>query len=691
MAYAFYIDESGDFREGESPGAGSSLVAGWLADHDDDHDNLRQQFMEWYGQMEPQLPGQDKEYHACKWRKTEMGRKLLSEVFDLICAQKPVAVFALENKTRSTSENADSTYLDMLVEIIITALFYLMKKRRGDEAINLIIYIAERKGLPDWEIRKLVMYRFRMLMGSSEYRSRWLGSDSFNVFVRALKKPPSALPESASRRREKNGLMPELILADFLCNSLFQLPRITEIPSPFKSVDFMPASFERDSFLRVLSSYRDQGRFTDMVLELKTPEGMGWLSENPDRKSDYEALVTEAMTAIMSAQGRVRKLITSIDVIIRYDRNWDYAKTLMDCVEEHIGLAPEYLRPYVQWNLAQFRLVIANHTGNHKEAAQRFDQLQDFLGREAFQRTEFLMEAPENYNRHAVSITDVYAFDKARKILEESVALEEKLLKVEFSIQGRQFIPSYSDSLGRIYSTLGQLQTKLAVRDSTLSQAALDCFNLAEKHLQQSFEGSRLRNYRVEALLAGHAASNATEIYRILCGGNAITPENLFDTVGFRSFDTMYWMRWLLLPGNDSARDFIKVLFRDRAQKILELNGRRYPEMSILYYFGQLALEQSNLKIAREAWEKAVEPGLSFKQAGVLQTLALRPLCQLAIHVNKARDRAVDSIRSILESIQSGSVLNAEYFKAHFDLIPKQNYEIESNLLEKLRDDIPFS
>ena len=146
-----YIDESGDFKDGEGlPTGRNSIVGGWIADNDLDHDELRQRLTAWYHQVENGLT--KPEYHATHWRKQDQGRKLLKQICELAEEQKPYRILLVENRSKSTEETADGTYLDILVELIVDALFDILEKRRNKDAFPLQVYVAERKGVPDWEI-----------------------------------------------------------------------------------------------------------------------------------------------------------------------------------------------------------------------------------------------------------------------------------------------------------------------------------------------------------------------------------------------------------------------------------------------------------------------------------------------------------------------------------------------------------
>jgi len=309
-----------------------------------------------------------------------------------------------------------------------------------------------------------------------------------------------------------------------------------------------------------------------------------------------------------------------------------------------------------------------------------------------YQRTEFFQSMAENYNRHAVTITDQYEFEKTERVLKASIQVEEVFLNTPFEIQGQTFVPQKSDNLGKIYSTLGQLYSKQAYREPGKAIKALACFDEAEKHMQQSFDPARQRNYRIEALLLTDSGKSVDQIYAMLTQGMDVLPETLFSTLQYNSFDTMYWLRWMLIPNNKTAAPYKKALVKNHLNQFLELDGKKYPEMSILYYAGKLAWSYNKKNLAIKAWNLAAIAGRDIKFAGVLQTLALRPLCELILN-NQGDDSALAgdmaSLQVILGKIKSGGYINTDYFEAYFCMLEEEG--ISKILLEKLRKDIPYN
>jgi len=309
-----------------------------------------------------------------------------------------------------------------------------------------------------------------------------------------------------------------------------------------------------------------------------------------------------------------------------------------------------------------------------------------------YQRTEFFQSMAENYNRHAVTITDQYEFEKTERVLKASIQVEEVFLNTPFEIQGQTFVPQKSDNLGKIYSTLGQLYSKQAYREPGKAIKALACFDEAEKHMQQSFDPARQRNYRIEALLLTDSGKSVDQIYAMLTQGMDVLPETLFSTLQYNSFDTMYWLRWMLIPNNKTAAPYKKALVKNHLNQFLELDGKKYPEMSILYYAGKLAWSYNKKNLAIKAWNLAAIAGRDIKFAGVLQTLALRPLCELILN-NQGDDSALAgdmaSLQVILGKIKSGGYINTDYFKEYFCMLEEEG--VSKILLEKSRKDIPYS
>ena len=556
MPYALYIDESGNFKENNMTGSGrTSIVGGWIVRNDEDHDILRKKLNEWYASIANQLT--KKEFHATEWRKHEQGRVLLSRVFTLADEMKPFSIVFIENRSGNLSENADSTYLDMLVELIVNSIFDILDSRKDREALPLQVYVAERKGVPDWEIQKLVLYRLRALLSGSIYKNRVNVQKACTIHIRKLKQSPDLLLNSQSRSREKTALMPELILADFLCNTLYQMEYFKDKPDQLTSCQWHPQIYIQDPFWNELQTYKNQKRWVEIIVEIVSESGSQWSKDNPAMKAEFDLLLDEAMKKTVSKLSSVNKLLSAVFGLI-HDRNRDlkHASAIIQIVESCLSGAPSHLVQILKWHLSTFRLSIANHQGDNKEAEICFDEFCTLFENPEYQRSEFLQSVSDNYNRYAVAMTDRYEFEQTEKILRESIAVEETFLKTEFTIQNRLFKAHKSDGLGKIYSNLGQLYSKMAYRDPEKSLRALDCFDKAESHMQQSLDLPRQKNYRIEALLLSPQDGCEDTIYNLLAEGSEITPETLFSTIEYDSFNAMYWLRWMLMPKNKRAKPY---------------------------------------------------------------------------------------------------------------------------------------
>ncbi len=688
MPYAMFVDESGDFKEGETIGGGRSLVGGWIADNDEDHDGLRQVLNQWLARMEPHL--RRKEYHATVWRRFPKGRELLSGVFGLAAEQAPYKVALVENRSASTSESADFTYLDMLVELIVDAIFDILEDRKEKEALPLQVYVAERKGVQNWEIDRLVRYRMRALMAGSVHKGKRLASRFVEINIRNLKKDGDKLNSPQSNNRKcGTALMPELILADFLCNSLYQLDNPSQKPPGLDAVRYDASIFIRDPFWKDLQVFKRQKRWVEIAIETASPAGLGWVQANASMKDDFETLQSEAFAKVLQSLPLVRQLLSAVDDIARNKRDFAHAKALIEKTRLLSRTAPDHLRRTLDWKLAEFALSVANHLGDNAHAQRQFESLGSFFESPDYHRTEFVRSIPDNFNRYAVSITDRYDFQKAEKILEEIIEVEKSFLQWDFQIQGRRFRPAKSDILGQIYSTLGQLRSKQARRDKTKAKEALALFDLAESHMGESLEPSRQRNYRIEAILESGEDGSADKVFDLLADGSHISAQALFHGMKPDVFDAMYWLRWMLIPENSRAEPYRTQLLENHAEAYLCLDGDLYPQTSVLYYFGRIALESGHEREAKTAWEKASLAGSHHRQAGVMRTLALRPLCALALAFPEQSSVREPTIREILDAIRDGDAIQPAYFERYFHAT--DDSPISRKILEELMHDIPYS
>jgi len=692
MPYALYIDESGDFKENNMTlsGVRTSIVGGWMTTHDDDHKRLRKQLNKWNDIMSRLI--QDEIFHATNWRKHEPGRHILDQVFTLTNDLKSYSVVFIENRSTNLPELADSTYLDMLVELIVNTIFHLLDSRKDKEAFPLQVYVAERKGIPDWEIRKLVQYRLRAVLSGSKYHHSVIPQSVCNIHIKALKKKSELINNAQSKSRDKVGLMPEMILADFLCNTLYQMPHFQEKPKALSHCYWQPSIYIPDLFWNNIQTYKKQKRWVEVLVSLLSRQGEVWAGENQTMSDDYTVLLEECISHVVTNLTAIQKLNVTLLTMIQDTRDFNHAATIIKTLERYQKHIAPHLIQTIKWNNAIFKLSIANHQGDNKTAAQTFDDFTRLFEKPQYQRTEFFQSLAEIYNRHGVAMTDRYEFKKTEKLLKASIHVEEIFLNTPFKIQDQTFIPQKSDSLGKIYSTLGQLYSKQAYREPEKAIKALACFDEAEKHMQQSFDPARQRNYRIEALLLTGSRKRVDEIYAMLTQGMDVLPETLFSTLQYNSFDTMYWLRWMLIPDNKTATPYKKALVKKHLNQFLEIDGTRYPEMSILYYAGKLAWSYNKKNLAIKAWNLAANAGRDIKFAGVIQTLALRPLCELILK-NQGDDSVLamdrSSLQAILGKIKSGGYINTDYFEAYFCMLEEEG--ISKILLEKLRKDIPYN
>ena len=690
MPYALYIDESGNFKENNMTDSGrTSIVGGWMAKNDDDHDRLRQQLNQWYRSIADLLS--EKAFHATEWRKHEQGRLILNQVLPLTNDLKPHSIIFMENRSTNLPEQADSTYLDMLVELIVTTIFSLLESRRDRDAFPLQIYVAERKGVPQWEITKLVQYRLRAVLNGSEFHHKITPQKICTVHIKKLKKSPELINNAQSRSRDKMGLMPELILADFICNSLYQLDILQQKPKTLTACEWRPSMYIPDPFWNDLNTFRNQKRWVEIFLAMVSVQGEEWAANNKAMLTAYSDFLDETIVHIITNLPAIQTLIASLSRIIHQSRDFIHATAIINILEKNLDRTPSHLAQTLVWNLSTFRLSIANHQGDNKSAADCFENFIRLFENPSYQRTEFFQSVADNYNRHAVAMTDRYKFDKAEALLKDAIAVEKVFLSTSFEIDNRTFNAQKSDNLGKIYSTLGQLYSKQAYRKSSKAAEALACFAQAKNHMQQSLDPPRQRNYTIEALLVSRQADKAAAIYQLLSNGATLSPEALFLNIGYNSFDTLYWLRWMVLPNNTVATPYKKELIKHHLTQLLETVNNGYPGMSIHYYVGQLAWAYNKKSAAIRAWNLAAGQGRDIKYAGVLQTLALRPLCKLILHnlgddVALAADTA--SLKSILSKIKSGGSINAEYFKDYFLMLDAD--DLPRDLLEQLQKDIPY-
>jgi len=691
MPYALYIDESGNFKENNMTGSGrTSIVGGWMAKNDNDHDRLRQQLNKWYRSVADLLF--EKAFHATEWRKHKQGRFILDQVFPLANDLKPHSIIFMENRSTNLPKQADSTYLDMLIELIVTTIFSLLESRRDRDAFPLQIYVAERKGVPQWEIEKLVQYRLRAVLSGSEYHHKITPQKICAVHIKKLKKSPELINNAQSRSRDKMGLMPELILADFICNSLYQLDLLQQKPKTLTTCEWQASMYIPDPFWNDLNTFRNQKRWVEILLAMVSVQGQEWAANNNAMSTAYSDLLDETINHIMTNLPAIQTLLASLSKIIHHTRDFLHATAIINILEKNLDRTPSHLAQTIVWNLSTLKLSIANHQGDNKSAADCFENFTRLFENPSYQRTEFFQSVSDNYNRHAVARSDRYEFDKAESVLKDAIAVENVFLSTPFEIDNRTFNARKSDNLGKIYSTLGQLYSKQGYREPTKAVEALTCFDQAKNHMQQSFDPPRQRNYTIEALLVSRQADNAAAIYQLLSNGATLSPEALFSSIGYDSFNTLYWLRWMVLPDNPLATPYKKEMIKHHLTQFLESANTGYPGMSIHYYVGQLAWAYNKKSAAITAWNQAAEPGRDIKYAGVLQTLALRPLCKLILHTlgdDAALAADTASLKTIISKIKSGGSINSDYFKDYFLMLETE--DLPRDLLEQLQKDIPYS
>jgi hypothetical protein len=691
MAFALYIDESGDFKEtGLSQTGRSSIVGGWIAKTDQDHEMLRQQLNEWYHTMSGLL--EEKAFHATVWRRHAQGRLFLDQVFALTNDLKAYSIVFMENRSANLAEHADSTYLDMLVELIVTTLFHLMETRRHTQAFPLQVYVAERKGIPDWEIRKLVQYRLRTLLNGSRFHHMIDPGTTCDIHVKALNKRPDLINTAQSRSRDKMGLMPEMILADFLCNCLYQMDHFRDKPEDLTTCAWHPLIYIPDPFWNDIQTYKNQKRWIELLTTLTSPRAKEWISQNQAMSHLFNELLNETISHVVSNLAAVQQLNALVSTMIHHTRQFTHAGSILDVIETHPEKIAPHLAQTLTWHHTIFKLSIANHLGDNKAAGTCFDAFTSLLGDPLYQRTEFFQTVADHYNRHAVALTDRYAFEQADQVLQSAISAEKTILNTRFDIQNQTFQAQKSDTLGKILSTLGQVYTKQAYRTPEKAIQALDCFEQAERHMQQSLDPERQNNYRIEAWLTSRRPESADHIHNLLTRNGDMAPETLFSQTGYASFNTLYWLRWMFLSNNKPAAPYRKTVIKHHLPGFLDLDGNRYPQMSILYYVGQLAWAYNKKTAAITAWNKAAAPGRQFTYAGVLQTLALRPLCELILN-SRADDAAQSentvSLKKIIARIRTDGVINPDYFETYFPILEKAY--IPGDVLKQLQQDIPYS
>jgi hypothetical protein len=690
MTYALYIDESGNFKENNMTLSGRiSIVGGWMAKNDDDHNKLRQQLNHWYDTLSGLA--EKKLFHATEWRKYKRGREILSQVFSLCNGLKPHSIAFMENRSSNLPEHADSTYLDMLVELIVNTIFHLLDTRCDTEAFPLQVYVAERKGVPDWEIKKLVQYRLRAILSGSRYHHKVDPHRVCDIYSKSLKKSPDLINNAQSRSRDKQGLMPELILADFICNSLYQMDHFQNRPSELTACAWHPSIYIPDPFWNEIQTYKNHNRWVELLVTMVSRRSQEWVNQNQAMSKAYAALLNETISHVVANLAAVQQLNASLSKMIHHTRDFTHAEAIICTIEKWPKKIPRHLVQTLKWYHSIFKLSIANHQGDNKRAAACFQEFTALFETPAYQRIEFFQTVSDNYNRHAVATTDRYAFEKTEKVLQSAIAAEKSFLNTSFKIQDQTFNAQKSDTLGKIFSTLGQLYTKQTYREPGKAVQALACFDEAEHHMQQSLDPKRQRNYRIEALLLSENTETADKIFALLNQDSDISPESLFSKMGYNSFNTMYWLRWMLIPKNKPANPYKKILIKNHLPQFRDLDGKDYPQMSILYYVGQLAWAYNKKSAAINAWNKAAAPGRDIKYAGVLQTLALRPLCELILNSRDDTARASDtaSLKTIISRIQTGGFINPDYFKKYFSML--ENTDISRDILKQLQKDIPYS
>jgi hypothetical protein len=485
--------------------------------------------------------------------------------------------------------------------------------------------------------------------------------------------------------------MPEMVLADFLCNELYQRNSLRGKPANLEAGHWLSIVFEEDPFWRDISFFKSQGLWERMVLELTSRRGRQWRCEHPKVSDEINALTKQALRNCVGCAPR--QILAVLKKEILAARDWEQALLLIQGLEKNLDNAPPHLLPYIQWHLNILGWDVANHRGDGAEAARRFSLFRSCLEQQQFQRLEFYREVPEFFNRHAVSLSDRYEFEAAEKILNEALAMERRFLGVSVTISGKEHVPERSDSLGKIYSTLGQLYTKMAARDSSLAAFALECIDESVIHLQQSCEPNRQRNYRIEALLAS-GEGKAQEIFELLTRDEAFADAaSLFAAIAPDSFDMLYWLRWIAATESPMAEDYAQAALATEGA-FLDLNGGAYPQMSILYHFGRIAACRGTMEAARRAWRRAAEGALAPAakreiRAGVLDTLRLRPLCALALNFPEEREAASHAVSRLLEAISGSDLLDGGYF-SRYPVRPADGL-YENRILYEMERDIPYS
>lgn len=682
MPYAVYIDESGAFSETPKDGVRPSFIAGWIARHDNDHPELRAVLDDWRRRLgAPRL-------HAMEWRESSEGREVLDGVFQLLADQSPFGVIAIENRFSISTKDSRKTYLDMLVELLLDTLLFIRREGRQREAFPLRIYLAERMGQWMTEIDLLLKYRLRSLLVDS--RDKTL-IDAYSLHVRHLNLPAEKLLERESLERKDTGLMPEMALADFLCNALYHRNSLRVKPPTLNAGLWHVILFEEDPFWRDIKFFQSQGLWERMALEMTSRRGRQWKEEHPKVSNEMDLLLKQALQNCLIHSSS--QIVANLKKEILSARDWEQARRLVRGLEMSLENAPLHLRPLVQWQLNMLGWDVANHMGDCAEAALRFQSFLDCLDQPQFRRLEFIREAPEFFNRHAVSLCDRYEFDAAEKILNHALAMEKRFLDTPVEVSGKEYLPEKSDSLGKIYSTLGQLYTKMAVRDPSLAGFALECIGESMRHLQASYEANRQRNYRIEALLVSGGGKDRDILQLLAEEGAFADAAAFFASMPPDSFDMLYWLRWLAVTEAPLAGECVKAVLGMEGA-FLDIDGGSYPGMSVLYHFGRIAARESKKEAARRAWRKASQskpaPGSKGgKAAGVLDTLRLRPLCALALAFPEEKETASQGIGAILEAIAASHLIDGGYFSRYPSQPPGGVYG--DALLKELERDIPYS
>lgn len=630
--YSLYIDESGGFEDNKTVGKRASLIAGWVARNNLDHDSLRSTLLQWNAKM------QHGKFHATEWRKrnSKTAEALLSGVFPLVSCQNAYAVVAIENRLAVSTQDDRQTYLDMLVELIAAVLMQIQNDGLASTALPLQVYLAERKGQTINEIDLLLKYRLRVLLAGCPDKRLVSG---YNLHLRYLNFPAEALIKPESKLRLKDALFPELVLADFICNELYQRRTIKTVPKGLTNILWIPMLFEADPFWRDINLYRRERMWLKLVMELSSDNALKWLANHSRLQADFSEIYDGALRNCLATS--TDELLQTIKTRLFAQRNWNQADRLMKKISKQCSSVPVHLIAKFKWECILLRWDIANHAGDHDSARSEYDRFRQLLTDNEYHRWEFIKDISEYYNRYAIALTDRHDFAAAEKVLDEAIEIERAFLKVQISVQGKMLTPRYSDSLGKLLSSKGQLYSKKSIRYQDCAFKSLELFDEAEVHLQSSFDFSRQRNYRVEVLLSSteniEAISNA---YSLLIGVNRdYKPDDLLKDIPVWSFDMLYWLRWMAVERTELGSAYRReVIGRYKTFDIVEPTG--YPGTSILYWLGVIALQAEKNDIALSIWEKCADlDPTNLTGLGVLHALKIRSLCQLALRSAEPRVR----------------------------------------------------